>query len=48
LNQKQIDEIYVQTQSGTVFRPEYEVKIVDEQGEVVARVFKQEYIRKKV
>ena len=48
LNQKQIDEIYVQTRGGAVFRPEYTVNIVDELGEVVAQVVKQEYIRKKV
>ena len=48
LSQKQIDEIHIQTQSGAVFRPEYEVEIVDEEGQVVAQVVKQEYIRKKV
>ena len=47
LSQEQIDEIYAQTQSGSVFRPEYEVDIFDEAGEVVAKVVKQEYIRKK-
>ena len=48
LSQEQIDEVYAQTQSGSVFRPEYEVEIIDEEDEVVARVAKQEYIRKKV
>ena len=48
LSQMQIDEIHAQTQSGAVFRPEYEVKILDESGEVVAEVIKQEYIRKKL
>ena len=48
LNQAQIDEIHVQTQSSAVFRPEYEVEILDEDGQVVAQVAKQEYIRKKV
>ncbi|MBT3337504.1 MAG: DUF4442 domain-containing protein [Anaerolineae bacterium] len=48
LSQEQIDEIHVQTQSGAVFRPEYEVEILDEDGQVVAQVAKQEYIRKKV
>ena len=47
LNQAQIDEIHVQTQSSAVFRPEYEVEIVDEEGQVVAQVVKEEYIRKK-
>ena len=47
LSQEQIDEIHVQTQSGAVFRPEYEVEIVDEEGQVVAQVVKEEYIRKK-
>ena len=47
LNQMQIDEIHAQTQSGAVFHPEYEVEILDEDGEVVAKVIKQEYIRKK-
>ena len=47
LNQEQIDEILVQTQSGAVFHPEYRVDIVDEEGEIVAQVRKQEYIRKK-
>jgi len=48
LNQKQIDEIYVQTRGGAVFCPEYEVEVLDEQGEIVAKVVKREYIRKKV
>ncbi len=47
LSQKQIDEIHTLTQSGAVFHPEYEVEIVDEEGQVVAQVIKQEYIRKK-
>lgn len=47
LRQEQIDEIYVQTRSGAVFRPEYMVDILNEDGEVVAQVVKQEYIRKK-
>ena len=48
LSQVQIDEIHAQTQGGAVFRPEYKVEILDEDGEVVAQVVKQEYIRKKV
>ncbi len=48
LGQDQIDEIVAQTRDGAVFRPEYEVEILDEEGEAVARVTKQEYIRKKV
>ena len=48
LSQAQIDEIHTQTRRGAVFRPEYEVEILDEEGEVVAQVVKQEYIRKKV
>jgi len=47
LSQEQIDEIHAQTQSGAVFRPEYVVDIVDEEGQVIAQVTKQEYIRKK-
>ena len=47
LRQTQIDDIHAQTQSGAVFRPKYEVEIVDEEGQVVAQVVKQEYIRKK-
>ena len=48
LSQEQIDEIYVQTRDGAVFRPEYEVEILDDLGKVVTKVAKQEYIRKKV
>ena len=47
LSEEQIDEIHAQTRSGAVFRPEYSVDILDEQGEIVAQVTKQEYIRKK-
>ena len=47
LRQMQIDEIHAQTQKGAVFRPKYEVEIVDEEGQVVAQVTKHEYIRKK-
>lgn len=47
LRQEQIDEIYTKTRDGAVFRPEYTVEIIDEDGEVVATVLKQEYIRKK-
>ena len=47
LDQAQIDEIHAQMQSGSVFHPEYEVEILDEEGQVVAQVVKQEYIRKK-
>lgn len=48
LRQEQIGEIIAQTQGGAVFRPEYAVDILDVDGEVVATVIKQEYIRKKV
>ena len=48
LNQEQIDEIIAQTQSGAVFRPEYSVDIVDEEGKIVAQAKKREYIRKKM
>ena len=48
LSQVQINEIHAQTQGGAVFRPEYEVDILNEEGDVVAHVVKQEYIRKKV
>lgn len=47
LSEAQIAEIHAQTQSGAVFRPEYAVDIIDEQGEIVAQVRKQLYIRKK-
>ncbi len=47
LRQEQLDEIYAQTQGGAVFRPEYEVEILDDEGLVVARVHKQLYIRQK-
>ena len=48
LNQEQIDEIIAQTQGGAVFRPEYSVDIVDEEGKIVAQAKKREYIRKKM
>jgi len=47
LDQAQIDEIHAQTRDGSVFRPTYHVNILDEAGEVVAKVAKQEYIRRK-
>lgn len=47
LNQAQIDEIHAQTRGGSVFRPTYHVNILDEEGEIVAKVAKQEYIRRK-
>jgi len=47
LDQAQIDEIHAQTRDGSVFRPTYHVNILDEEGEIVAKVAKQEYIRKK-
>lgn len=48
LSQEQIDEIHAQTRRGAIFRPEYTVDVLDEGGEVVAQVVKQEYIRRKV
>lgn len=47
LDQAQIDEIHAQTRGGAVFRPTYHVQILDEAGEIVAQVAKQEYIRLK-
>jgi len=48
LSQAQLDELYARTQGGAVYRPEFSVDIIDEEGEVVAQVKKQEYIREKV
>lgn len=48
LSQAQIDEIHAQTRRCAVFRPEYTVDVLNEDGEVVAQVVKQEYIRRKV
>ncbi|MCX7552557.1 DUF4442 domain-containing protein [Marinicella sp. S1101] len=42
-----LDEIKQATADGEKYLPEYEVVIYDEQGEVVARVMKTLYIRKK-
>ena len=47
LSQEQIDEIHAQTRGAAVFRPEYDVQILDEEGDVVAQVAKQLYVRLK-
>jgi len=47
LSQMQIDAIHAETRDGAVFHPEYEVDILNDDGQVVAHVLKQLYIRQK-
>lgn len=47
LTREMIDEVRQATAGGDKYLPEWPVDIVDEQGDVVARVHKQLYIRKK-
>jgi len=47
LQDTQIDAIRESTASGEKYLPEFEIHILDDQGELVARVFKQLYVRKK-
>ncbi|MBI9087934.1 MAG: hypothetical protein JEZ12_01800 [Desulfobacterium sp.] len=42
-----VDDIMEKTAQGEKYLPEYQVEILDEGGELVARVTKQLYIRKK-
>lgn len=42
-----LQNIYQQTASGEKYLPEFQINIVDESGEIVARVTKQLYIRRK-
>ncbi len=42
-----IEEIKEKTQAGTKYLPEYEVQIRDQKGDLVARVKKEIYIRRK-
>ncbi len=47
LTDKQIESIHQHTAGGEKYLPEWQVDIVDEQGECVARVTKTLYIRRK-
>lgn len=47
LTREMIDEVRQATAGGDKYLPEWPVDVVDEQGDVVARVHKQLYIRKK-
>jgi len=47
LTDEMLHDIYQNTANGEKFLPTYEVNIVDEQGELVARAQKTLYIRKK-
>ncbi len=42
-----LDAIYLHTQNGAKYLPEFEVDIIDEAGELVARTVKTLYVRKK-
>jgi acyl-coenzyme A thioesterase PaaI-like protein len=45
---EQLREIREQAESGKPYLPEFELKILDESGQIVARVIKTLYIRKKI
>lgn len=47
INDAMLDEIQQKTQSGEKFLPEYLVQIKDQEGDVVANIKKEIYIRKK-
>ena len=47
ISEEMLTDIKQKTQSGNKFTPEYEVHILDQDGELVARVKKEIYIRKK-
>ncbi|MBV1776318.1 DUF4442 domain-containing protein [Burkholderiaceae bacterium DAT-1] len=47
LSQAQIDEIRDRTANGEKYLPQFSVEVIDEQGELVARVVKTLYIRRK-
>lgn len=47
ISNEMLDEIKQKTQSGAKFLPEYEVHIRDQEGELVARIKKEIYIRQK-
>ena len=47
IGQQQLDDIYRHTASGEKYLPTFSVDVVDEAGEVVARVTRTLYIRKK-
>lgn len=47
LNDAQIDDIIAKTAGGERYLPEYVVDVCDEQSELVARVFKTLYVRRK-
>jgi len=47
ISEEMLSDIKQKTQSGKKFTPEYEVHILDQDGELVARVKKEIYIRKK-
>ncbi len=47
IDDKQVSEIKEKTAAGEAFLPEYSVDINSEQGEVIARVSKRLYIRRK-
>ncbi len=46
-SQQQVDEILANTADGQKYLPSYSVDVVDEEGQLVARVSKELYIRRK-
>ncbi len=48
LNDAQLDDLIAQTAAGERYLPEFVVDVCDEAGELVARVFKTLYVRRKL
>jgi len=47
LSSEQIDEVIEKVESGAPYLPKYEIEVLNESGQVIARVIKTLYIKKK-
>lgn len=47
ISDEDLDDIYANTADGSAYRPEYEILVVDDDGDTIAAVTKTLYIKKK-